>query len=134
MTDGVNINSSALKAPDYLGSYVNAFKVGQALAAAPAGVNALTGSPTRPAASTPIETVTAPPRDWGAEQAEVLGGVALGLKSIPYADRPAVLAHLTPALAARGLPPQAIAEFDPSDEDLDATMAEIKAVRETPRA
>lgn len=124
----------ALKQPDYLGTYANAFQVGRALVAAPSGVNALTGSPTPPAASTPIETPAAPRRVPAAEQAEVLGGVALGLKSIPYAERGAVLAHLTPALAARGLPPEAIAEFDPSDENLDAAMAEIQAARETPPA
>ena len=54
--------------------------------------------------------------------------VGLGLKGVPYAERPAVLGHLTPALAARGVPAAAIAGFDPTDDALDAAVASARSL------
>jgi hypothetical protein len=67
-------------------------------------------------------------RDAAARQAEILGAIGQGLAGRPYGERRALLAHMAPQLAARGVPPGAIAAFDPSDANLAAAMAEAGAL------
>lgn len=135
MTDGVNIDFGALQHPNYVGDYVNAFKVGQDMgrqSAPPSVANAMTGPPP-PAAPDPAALVAAMSpgaRPAAGERAELLSGVGQGLKGVPYARRGAVLAHMGPALAARGVPAQAIAEFDPTDANLDAAVESLKSLGE----
>jgi hypothetical protein len=64
-----------------------------------------------------------------ARQAEILSAIGQGLAGRPYGERRAVLAHMAPQLAARGVPPAAIAAFDPSDANLAAALAEAGALR-----
>ncbi len=58
-----------------------------------------------------------------ARQAEQLAAVGVGLKSVPYGERRAVLGHLGPALARGGVDPAAMAGFDPTDDNLDDQVA-----------
>jgi hypothetical protein len=62
-------------------------------------------------------------------QAEILSAIGQGLAGRPYGERRAVLAHMAPQLAARGMPPAAVAAFDPSDSNLAAAVAEAGALR-----
>jgi hypothetical protein len=52
------------------------------------------------------------------QQAEILAAVTQGLATRPYAERRAILTHMAPHLAARGVSPEVAAAFDPSDENL----------------
>ena len=125
------------KPPDFVGDYVNAFKVGRDIArqgavdragAAPAGaVNPLTGrAAADPALAARLGAMSPAERVGAGRRADLLAAVGLGLKGVPYKERPAVLAHLTPALTARGVPPEAIAGFDPTDDALDAAVASAR--------
>ena len=130
MTDGVNVDFGLLgKPPDYAGDYVNAFQAGRKLAGEQVVGNAMAPDPPAGASlADRIAGMSDEARAGAARQAEILGAVAAGLKGHPYTERPALLAHLAPALAARGLPPQAIAAFDPTDDNLDATAASAQAL------
>ena len=66
-------------------------------------------------------------RTGAARQAEILGNVGAGLAAMPYAQRRAVLEHMAPALAARGLPMSAIAAFDPTDNNLASVLAQTRS-------
>ncbi len=130
MGQSIDIDFSKLKPLDPVGDYVNAFKVGQSLKAQ-AGSNAFAPQPPAtavpPAADPPspewLQSLGGAQRLQASQQAEILGTLGQGLANLPYASRGAVLAHLAPVLAARGLPPAAIAAFDPTD----ANLAEITA-------
>jgi hypothetical protein len=134
MSEPVNIDFSQLKSPDYVGSYVNAFQAGQALAQrTAAGANALTS----PAGAGPdpmstlrsrIAAMNDAERARAGEQADLLAGVGQGLQSVPYTERAAVLAHLAPALAARGVPAAAMTAFDSTDEALGATVTSARSI------
>ena len=142
MPDGVNINWSLLKTPDYAGDYANAFAVGRQMAqargepgAVPASVNAFTAPSAAPAAPTLPEDMAAhiasldgPGRARAAEQADLLTSLGTGLRAYPYAQRPRILAHLAPALIARGAPPEALAAFDPTDEALDGVIDQARVI------
>ncbi len=134
MTDGVNVDFGLLgKPPDYVGDYVNAFNAGQAIGkqtAAPPTISALAGAPVAAAPSLADQVAALSPaqRAVSARQADLLGGVGQALKSVPYPERPAVLAHLAPALVAHGVPAAAIRGFDPSDENLDAAVEQMRSV------
>jgi hypothetical protein len=120
MTDGVHVDWGLLKTPDYAGTYKNAFDTGRVIAAKTASANAL--APAAP----PVSALTGPARAAAAERAELLGAIGAGLQGVPYAARPSILAHMAPALAARGVSPQAIARFDPTDDTLAAAVREAR--------
>ncbi len=133
MGDTINVDWSALgPPPDFVGDYVNAFRVGQNLKrqSAVQNANAPTGAP--PAADQPlaahIAAMSPAERAGAGRRADLLAAVGLGLKSVPYTERPTVLAYMTPALAAHGVPPAAIAGFDPTDEALDAAVASARSL------
>jgi hypothetical protein len=68
-------------------------------------------------------------RAAAARQAEILAAVGQGLAGRPYAERRAILAHMAPHLALRGLPPEVAAGFDPTDDNLAATVSQALALR-----
>ncbi|MGI8839949.1 MAG: hypothetical protein ACR2F8_04060 [Caulobacteraceae bacterium] len=130
MGQDINVDFGLLgKPPDFVGDYANAFKVGRDLAprqntpnAFVGGAAATTNLADRMAAMSPAE------RAGAGQRADLLAAIGQGLMGVPYAERPAVLAHLTPALAARGVPPAAVAAFDPTDEALDAAVASARSL------
>ena len=137
MTDGVNIDWNLLGQPkDYVGDYTNAFQVGRALAGqrardnafAPAAPRNVLASSVRVPAADPFGAMTQAQRAAAADRADILANMAMGLKSRPYDERAAVLAHLTPVLAAQGFSPDVVRAFDASDENLDALAASARTV------
>ncbi|MEO8927301.1 MAG: hypothetical protein ABI306_09070 [Caulobacteraceae bacterium] len=134
MTDGINVDFGLLgKPPDFVGNYVNAFKVGQDLGKQTAiknedAGNAMTGE-AGPSPAARIAAMSAQERARTGQAADLLAGLGQGLKGVPYTERQAVLAHLAPALTARGVPPAAIEGFDPTDDNLDAAVAEARSLQ-----
>jgi hypothetical protein len=59
----------------------------------------------------------------------MLGAIGHGLAGRPYAERRALLAHLAAPLAAQGLAPAAVADFDPTDDNLAAVIGQADTVR-----
>jgi len=115
-----------------VGAYVNAFQVGRALGrpSAPAGANAMTGAdPAAQALRERIGALNPAQRAFAGHQAEIMTVVGQGLAQLPYAQRRSVLDHMTPALAARGVAPGAIQEFDPTDENLQSALGSAQAIR-----
>jgi hypothetical protein len=136
MTDGVNVDFGLLKSPDYVGDYAHAFEVGRQMAQPPGAapttiVNAL--SPGAAPAPDPwgarLEALSGDERAGAATQAELLTNLGTGLRAYPYGERARILRHLAPALAARGVPAQALAGFDPTDQALDATLSAARALQ-----
>jgi len=129
----VSIDFGALKSPDYVGDYVNAFKVGRELAGQTvqgnAALNAFAGGDLAGRTRAAIAGLSPAQRARGAQSAEILAALGAGLKGVPYPARRSVLDHLTPALAARGLDPAAIASFDPTDDNLDAQANQALSLR-----
>ncbi|MHB8529187.1 MAG: hypothetical protein ACYC8V_06710 [Caulobacteraceae bacterium] len=131
MTDGVNIDFSALKSPNYVGDYVNAFQVGQGLARQGAqdnalaglGVNAMTGAAPMAQMESRLAAMSPGQRVLAARQADTFANLGIGLKAMAYDERKAVIAHMAPTLARNGLDPAALASFDPTDANLDAQIA-----------
>ena len=123
MTDiGQGVDFSRLKLPDYAGDYQNAFAAGRALAG-PVSANAFrpdragrSGSPSV------VGRILSP-----ADRADIWTAMAQGLRGRPYAERPAILAHLSPVLAAQGVPAHAVRDFDPTDDNLEAFAAAVRA-------
>ena len=139
MTDGVNVDWGLLRQPDYVGDYANAFQVGRQMAGpppvVPPSVNAFaTGTPTGQTGPQPddvasrIANLDPAARGWASQQAELIGSLGAGLSAFPYVQRPGILAHLAPALIARGLPPEALASFDPTDAALDDAMSAARSL------
>ena len=113
-------DTGELTAPDYIGDYLTAFQAGQALTPSdPLSpsldylTNALTGQ---------IATSSVRQRDQATRRAELLGAIGAGLGSVPYAERPAILAHLAPALANEGIPTKAVVGFDPTDDAINSSI------------
>ena len=130
MTDGVDINWGLVKpAPDYVGDYQNAFRSARALAGEPMAANAFSpqtpGNTAGPPAMAGLDDSA---RARAAEQMDLVGAIGAGLKSHAYTERRALLDHMTPALAARGVPPGVITAFDPTDENLDAMIADAQGL------
>jgi hypothetical protein len=75
-----------------------------------------------------IASLDGPGRARAAEQADLLTSLGTGLRAYPYAQRPRILAHLAPALIARGAPPEALAAFDPTDEALDGVIDQARII------
>jgi hypothetical protein len=68
-------------------------------------------------------------RAAAAQQAEILAAVGQGLAGRPYAERRAILAHMAPHLAARGVSPEVAAGFDPTDSNLAAAVGQALKLR-----
>ena len=114
-------------------AYANAFQTGQALRArAPDQPNAMTG--VSPPASADadlrgrIAALSPEQRIAAAKQAEILGAIGRGLAGLPYGQRRSVLAHMTPALAGRGVAPELVRAFDPTDQNLAAAVRSAEAI------
>ena len=112
---------------DHVADYMNAFRAGQALATPRAGddplgqfTNAITG---RLALADQAQT------DQAARRADLLGAIGIGLSGVPYPQRPAILAHLAPALEAEGIPAEAVTSFDPTDEALSMSIDQARAAK-----
>ncbi len=112
---------------DHVADYMNAFRAGQALATPRAGddplgqfTNAITG---RLALADQAQT------DQAARRADLLGAIGLGLSGVPYAQRPAILAQLAPALEVEGIPVEAVTSFDPTDEALSMSIDQARAAK-----
>lgn len=69
-----------------------------------------------------ISRLSAEQRAQVAEQAQVLAPIYHGLRQMPYEHRRAQLQRVAPQLAARGIPPEMIAGYDPTDQNLDNDM------------
>jgi len=120
MSDDPNVMMTAPKAP--VAAYANAFRAGRAEAARPAPAdNEALGQ--RIAALTPDQRAAA------AGQAEMLSAIGQGLAARSYAERRAILAHMGPHLAARGVAPDALSGFDPTDANLAATVGQAVILR-----
>lgn len=108
MADGVNIDwSLARPQQDYATTYANAFRLGRQVAG----------------------QQTAAGQAQAAQRAELLANLGTGLRAYPYAQRGSILAHMAPALIARGVPAAAIAAFDPSDQALDAAVGAARQMQ-----
>jgi len=107
----------------------NAFHAGgPAPGPAPGGrVNAMRGAgdPGRQ-----IGELSPPQRVAAARQAEILTVIGQGLAAYPYVQRRSILDHLTPSLAARGVAPDTLRGFDPTDDNLAAALGEVAAIRQ----
>ena len=76
-----------------------------------------------------IASLSPAQRAAAVRQAEILAAVGQGLAGRPYAERRAILAHMAPHLAARGVPPAATATFDPTDDNLAAAVSQAVSLR-----
>lgn len=125
----LDLDFSLLKAPDYVGDYVNAFNAGR-LMARQAGVDgaALTPTPQPPPASVLLSRLSPPQQQAAAGRAEILAALGRGLASRPYDERRAILGYLAPRLGAFG-PPAQIAGFDPTDANLAAVVGQAEGLR-----
>jgi hypothetical protein len=120
-------NAFSITAPSPTGAYANAFQTGQALGAGAA--NAMTGRD-RPIdrLSDQIAALTPAQRTSAARHAEILGAVGQGLAGLEPSQRRAALDHIAPALVATGVPADAIAAFEPTDENLAAVVGEARSL------
>lgn len=128
MTDGIDFG--ALKTPDYLGDYANAFAVGRAIGQV-REMNAF--NPTSGERMDPIARIAALAPEGRAaamRRAELLTALGSGLASRPYAERRAIIAHMAPQLTALGLPAGALAGFDPNDANLSAALGQARALQQ----
>jgi hypothetical protein len=100
--------------------------IGPGPASPRADVNAFTGAPNL---ASSVAGLAPGARAAAAGRAEILGAIGQGLAGRPYAERRALLAHLTPQLAARGVPAAAVADFDPTDANLAAVMEQVATAR-----
>jgi hypothetical protein len=76
-----------------------------------------------------IASLSPDQRAAAARQAEILAAVGQGLAGRPYPERQAILAHMAPHLAARGVPPSVTAGFDPTDDNLAAAVSQALSLR-----
>jgi hypothetical protein len=113
---------------DHVADFVNAFHAGQSLATAPTSrsdplfqfTNPITGK---------LALADQAQTDQAARRAELLGAIGMGLTGVPYAQRPAILAHLAPALEAEGIPAATVTGFDPTDEALSLSVDQARAAQ-----
>ena len=92
--------------------------------------NAMLGpAPGATALDRQFSALTPPQKAAAARQAEILSVVGQGLLAYPYGERRAILDHLTPALAARGVAPAMLGAFDPTDANLAETLGAVTAIR-----
>jgi hypothetical protein len=74
-----------------------------------------TGANARDAVRRQFASLNPEQRAAAPRQAEILSAIGQGLGSRPYGERRAILTHMAPQIVARGMPPDAIASFDPTD-------------------
>ncbi|MGH7025503.1 MAG: hypothetical protein ACREEB_18195, partial [Caulobacteraceae bacterium] len=74
-------------------------------------------------------TLSPEQRAAAASHAEILGAVSQGLAGRPYQERRAILAHMAPALGSRGVTPEALAGFDPTDANLAGVVGQAVILR-----
>ena len=107
---------NAMRPPATPAGGVNAFRPGQAPASAPdLGQQIAALSPDQRAAA--------------ARQAEILAALGQSLAGRPYGERRAILAHMAPHLAVRGVAPATVAGFDPTDSNLAASVGHAVILR-----
>ncbi len=115
-----------------MATYVNAFQAGQALRARaappPDASNTMTGAPALGDTRARIAALSPEQKIAAGRQAEILGAIGRGLSAVPYGQRRSVLAHMTPALAARGVAPELVSGFDPTDQNLASAVRSAEAV------
>ncbi len=116
---------ATMQPSDHLGDYLNAFRIGQTLAAPSADpldpfTNAVTGR---------LALAGQAQSDQAARRAELLDAIGTGLTSVPYQQRSAILGHLAPALEAEGIPSAALTGFDPTDEALPMSVDQARATK-----
>lgn len=116
---------SALTAPDYAGDFVNAFKIGEGLAA-PSGPSGPALDQFTNAVTSRLQVPDGPLRDQAARRAELLGALGVGLSGLPYPQRIPILNHLAPVLAQEGIPAHVAIGFDPIDEALASSVAQAQ--------
>jgi len=125
------MNALSITAPPPTATYANAFRTGQGLGAGakPGGANAMTGTD-RPGEGLRDQIAGLDPaqRAFAARQAEILGAVGQGLAGLAPTQRRAALDHIAPALVATGVPADAIAAFDPTDENLAGVVGEARSL------
>ena len=134
MTDGINIDYGALKQPDYVGNYVNAFRVGQDLGKQAAVQNAGRGSfKDHPDSAKALADVQAqigamsePERLQSQQRNEAIMHVLIGLKSVPQAQRLMVAQHL--ARSSGLLDPAGIAPVDVTDAGIEGHIHQAVAL------
>jgi hypothetical protein len=139
MTDGVNVDFGLLKSPDYLGDYVNAFKVGRDLQGQgqqPEGFQ-VGGTPARPTEgafdpASSVAAMSAAQREQASGRAEVVATLLAGLKatSTDPVQRLAMARHVAMRNPALGIAPASVTVADVSDAGLDAHLARISALRD----
>jgi hypothetical protein len=125
------MNAFSITAPASAATYANAFRIGHALGAGatPRGANAMTGTDgPGEGLSGRIAALDPAQRAVAGRRAEILGAVGQGLAGLAPGQRRAALDHITPALVATGVPADAIAAFDPTDENLAAVVAEARSL------
>lgn len=59
------------------------------------------------------------------KRAEDLARTAAGLRNVPYEQRRAALQQQMPLLQGMGIDPQALAQFDPTDQAIDGVLAQV---------
>ena len=125
------INALSITALPPAATYANAFRTGQALGhgAPPGGANVMTGiDPSGDGLRGQIAALNPDQKTFAARQAEIFGAIGQGLAGLDYGERRAALDHIAPALIARGVPAQAIASFDPTDENLAEIVREARSI------
>ena len=124
MTDGVNIDFGALKSPDYVGNYVNAFRVGQDLGKPTAVQDADT-----PFANDPQGGSNGKPeqaRMQAAQRNEALAHMLIGLRGLPLEQRLGAARHL--AQTSGLIDPAGITSQDVSDGGIDQHLAAAQTI------
>jgi hypothetical protein len=75
-----------------------------------------------------LDALSLPQKAAAARQAEILNVVGRGLAAHPYVQRRSILDHLAPALAARGVAPEILRAFDPTDANLIEALGSVTAI------
>lgn len=77
-----------------------------------------------------IAGLDADKRKMARENAEDLGGFAIGIRNVPYEQRKAIIAQARPILMQKGFTAEQIAAFDPTDENITALAASAMGLKE----
>ena len=123
---------------------LNIRKIGQEQKAAEARANAMAlydkgdvaGAKSAAAGSGDAETfkfiaeLDADKRKVAAEHAEKLGSIMFSLKQRPYEERRLLIPHIAQALAQEGFQPDRIANFDPTDQNLDVGISQAMSLKD----
>ena len=77
-----------------------------------------------------ISAMTKEQQDAARQQAEQLAAIGYALKGKPYEERKAILQQIAPEMSQQGYDPQQIAGFDPTDQNIDAAVAQSMSLKE----